>query len=371
MLVRTQCAWRIVDGRAVYIRYEIFDRPDSPQVPLPPGLRNSRSEFGLEIILVIAFLHYWIGVSLAHACQIIAFFTGLELSKSQARSLIKQLSDDWREQEEAIARLIALQWIVYVDETGWKVGGKSCYAWAFSSALYVLFRCGVGRGKEQAINVLGEDFSGIGVTDDYAACKHLFSQQQLCWAHLVRKAVKLALQHPDEPAYAQFLSALTEICRQAVRYQKDRRLSVGREQKAREPQAAILALCDRHGEAIDSEMPEPEATFIRLQNELADNVEKLFVFVIHPEVESTNNISERHVRREAEIRKGGRTSKTANGARRRGIIMSVLMSLRQRFTNFTLNDLLDEVQKWIQAGQSIFEQELEHMKQANAPPVSP
>ena len=371
ILVRTQCAWRLVEGQAVYICYEIFDRPDCSQAPLPAGLRNSRSEFGLELILIVAFLHYWIGVSLTHAVQIIEFFTGLELSKSQAHALLNQLSEDWRQQEEAIAQLIVLQWIVYVDETGWKVGGKSCYTWVFSSALYVLFRCGVGRGKEEAINVLGDDFAGIGVSDDYAAYKHLFSEHQLCWAHLIRKAVKLALQHPDESAYAQFLNTLTEIYRQAVRYQKDRRLSVGREQKARELQAAILALCDRHGEKIDSQQPEHEATFIRLQNELADNVEKLFVFVIHPHVEPTTNISERHVRREAEIRKGGRTSKTAKGAKRRSIIVSVLMSLRQRFATFTLHDLLDEVQTWIKTGRSIFEEELNRLKQANAPPVAP
>ena len=89
-------------------------------------------------------------------------------------------------------------------------------------------------------------------------------------------------------------------------------------------------------------MPEHEASLIRLQNELADNLEKLFVFVIHPQVEPTHNISECHVRREAEIRKGGRTSKTPKGAKRRGIIVSVLMSLRQRFAHFTLNDLLNE-----------------------------
>jgi transposase len=372
VLLRTQCAWRIVDGRAVYVCYEIFDRRDSSQTPLPPGLRTSRSEFGLEVILIVAFLHYWIGVSLAHACQIIEFFTGLKLSKSQAHSLLDQLGEDWRDQEQAIAQLIALQWIVYIDETGWKVGGKSCYTWVFSSALYILFRCGVSRSKEEALNVLGEAFAGIGVTDDYGAYKYLFDEHQLCWAHLIRKAVKLALQHPDEPAYAHFLDDLAQIYRQAVRYRKDRRLSVGRQQKARELKAAILALCDRHGEQIDSEKtPDHEATFLRLQNELSDNVEKLFVFVVHPQVEPTNNISERNVRREAEIRKGGRTSKTAEGAKRRGIIMSVLMSLRQQFTDFTLSDLLEEVHKWKQAGQSLFEKELERLKQANAPPLSP
>jgi len=146
--VRTQCAWRIVDGRAVYVCYEIFDRPDSSsQAPLPPGLRNSRSEFGLEVILIVAFLHYWIGVSLSHACRIIEFFTGLKLAKSQAHSLLDQLGEDWRDQEQAIAQWVALQWIVYIDETGWKVGGKSCYTWVFSSALYILFRCGVSRSK--------------------------------------------------------------------------------------------------------------------------------------------------------------------------------------------------------------------------------
>ena len=371
ILVRTQCAWRFVEGRAVYLRYEIFDHPESSQAPLPAGLRTSRSEFGVEIILTVAFLHYWIGVSLAHACQIIAFFTGLALSKSQAHALLDQLSEDWQQQEDVLAQLIALQWLVYVDETGWKVGGKPCYTWVFSSALYVLFRCGVGRGKEEATTVLGEVFSGIGVSDDYAVYKHLFSEHQLCWAHLIRKAVKLALQHPDQPAYAQFLDTVTAIYRQAVRYQKDGRLSVGREQKAEQLQAAILALCERQGEEIGSEMAEHEASFIRLQNELAENVDKLFVFVIHPEVEPTNNVSERHVRREAEIRKGGRTSKTPKGAKRRGIIVSVLMSLRQRFVNFTLNDLLDEVQQWITTGQSIFEKELEHIQQANAPPVTP
>ena len=117
-------------------------------------------------------------------------------------------------------------------------------------------------------------------------------------------------------------------------------------------------------------MPEHEATFIRLQNELAGNVEKLFIFVTHPEVESTNTISERTIRREAEIRKGGRTSKTTKGAARRGIIWSVSMSLRRRFARFTLLRLLDEVQQWIEAGQSIFEAELARRKQANAPPVS-
>ena len=107
------------------------------------------------------------------------FFTGLKLPKSQANSLLNQLSNDWNEQYDTIAELIALQMIVYIDETGWKVGKKSCYTWVFSTGMHVLFRCGVTRKKSEATAVLGEFFNGIGVTDDYAAYKSLFSQHQL------------------------------------------------------------------------------------------------------------------------------------------------------------------------------------------------
>jgi len=366
---REQFAWRLIDGRAVYVGYNIHDLPDSKALPLPAGLRNSRSEYGIEIILTLAFLHYWIGVSLDNAREIMRFFTGLELSKSQADSLLSQLAADWDEQYDTITELIALSMVVYIDETGWKVGKRSCYTWAFSTAMHVLFRCGVGRGKAEAEKVLGQFFAGVGVTDDYAAYKSLFSKHQLCWAHLIRKSIKLALMHPENKEYATFLDELCNIYQRAVRYRKDGRLRIGRATKARELEEAIRSLCTRHGETINKDAtPDHEATFIRLQNELVDNLDRLFVFVEHPQVEPTNNRSERNVRREAEIRKGGRTSKTPAGARRRGVIMTVLASLRTRFAKFTLDSLLSEVQRWLAEGRSIFESELAELQKANPPP---
>ena len=131
----------------------------------------------------------------------------------------------------------------------------------------------------------------------------------------------------------------------------------------------IRSLCTRHGETIDEDtMPAHEATLIRLQNELVDSLACLFVFVEQPQFEPTNNRSERNVRREAEIRKGGRTSKTQTGAKRRSVIMTVLTSLRTRFEKFTLDNLLSEVQRGIVEGRSIFESELAELQKANAPP---
>jgi hypothetical protein len=99
-------------------------------------------------------------------------------------------TDEIASQFITIAELLFYQMVIYIDETGWKVGSDSCYTWAFSTAMHVLFRCGVDRGKAAAQAIVGEQFPGIGVSDDYGAYQSLFSEHQLCWAHLLRKAIK-------------------------------------------------------------------------------------------------------------------------------------------------------------------------------------
>ncbi len=67
VLRREQFVWRLMDGKATYVHYRIFDEPDSTDLPPVDGVRNGKCEYGFEI-----------------PCGILNFFTGLELSKSQA-----------------------------------------------------------------------------------------------------------------------------------------------------------------------------------------------------------------------------------------------------------------------------------------------
>jgi hypothetical protein len=250
--------------------------------------------------------------------------------------------------------------------------------------MHVLYRCGVTRKKTEATDILGENFAGIGVTDDYAAYKSMFSQHQLCWAHLIRKAIKLALQNPSEPEYADFLDGLCGIYDDA-KQQRDQALT--REvatadidaDAVQRLQDRVTELCTRSDEVIitakAAEKAGPSvtatvdavATFVLLQRELVANLDCLFVFVEYPEVEPTNNRSERNVRREAEIRKGARTSKTSKGAKRRSTIVSVLASLQTRI-QFTLANVLSEVGDWYESGTSLFTKEL---RQHRVPIPSP
>ncbi len=80
--------------------------------------------------------------------------------------------------------------------------------------------------------------------------------------------------------------------------------------------------------------------------------------MVYPEVESTNKRSERQARPEAMARKMARTSKTAAGAKRRGIIMSVLASHWKRLERFTLGNVLSEIDRCLETGRSVSQEEL-------------
>ena len=82
---------------------------------------------------------------------------------------------------------------------------------------------------------------------------------------------------------------------------------------------------------------------IRLQNELVSKLECLFVFVENPAVDGTNNQSERDLRREAQVRKAGNTSKSDKGALRRATIISVFATLARRIKDITLTNIMDVV----------------------------
>jgi hypothetical protein len=115
------------------------------------------------------------------------------------------------------------------------------------------------------------------------------------------------LRNPDNKSYRRFYVQLMLLYRLAKRYQKDGRLSGGRAAKVKELQEKVKKLCKRYQKESITEKDaekqgldnsfvtsDSDAKLIRLQNELVDHLENLFVFVEHPEVGSTNNQSERN-----------------------------------------------------------------------------
>ena len=107
-----------------------------------------------------------------------------------------------------------------------------------------------------------------------------------------------------------------------------------------------------------------EKDFFNLTHEIARLMgnDELFTFVIHPEADGTNNISERQLRDAAQDRLTGRTNKTERGARRCTVITSVLDSLRGFLPKFTLATAMEELNRWQQTGISCFRRLVRKLK---------
>ena len=79
------------------------------------------------------------------------------------------------------------QAVAHLDETSWCQGGKRAWLWVAVTSFVTVFLVRMSRGGQVARELLGEQFSGILVTDRYSAYNwYPVRWRQLCWAHLLR-----------------------------------------------------------------------------------------------------------------------------------------------------------------------------------------
>jgi transposase len=367
-VARERAVWRLENGQAVLVGYRIFAGPDGKE-PRIAGV-TPRCEYGIEILVALAYLVYIVGISLDKACLVLTFFCQLPLAKSQADALLRQLAQHWDGEFDLLCDLIARAAVVYMDETGWKIGRDGCSLWAFASQLQCVFLFGCRKNDATLDGMLpAEVFEGIGVSDDAAVYQGRFAQGQKCWAHLLRKGIKLTLLYPRKRRYQRFLDRLLQLYYDAKRAAADGRLGQeGREQRVAKLEGQLCELCTPYWGDVPPDAKPHAREFTNLVNELIRllQAEELFTFVLVPEVEPTNNSSERRLRSPAQDRKAGRTSKTAAGAHRRSVLVSVLESLRANLATFTLPSVLEEVRRWMNDGMSLFARQWQAIQKSEA-----
>lgn len=365
----TRPVWRLEGGRAVLVAYEIY-RARNGDYGRIRGVVG-RSEFGLEIVIAISFQVHQLGMSFDQVCLLMGFFLKLDLKKSQVDALLTQLARHWEGEFERLCVLLANSAVVHADETSWSLNS----VWAFLSEKSRVILFGVHKDAATLEEILDPaTFAGILISDD-AAVYADFSAAQKCWAHLLRKAIKLTLIAPDNAAYRELADGLLAIYREACRVQCDRRLSdAGRARKVAALDDQIVKLCGPMWSADLPPLEGPDNDYRLLCNEVMRLmlVRELFTFVTAAHVKTptgeavpvagTNNEAERTLRNPATARDTGRTNKTMTGARRRTIHTSVLESLRCYLPEFTLSAAISEVQRWLDTGRSCFARMLQKLR---------
>jgi transposase len=222
---------------------------------------------------------------------------------------------------------------VHMDETGYNIAFHDEYSgnfcWVMTSIDKdnpdAVFMFGKNRGKGNAIKLLGEDYEGYGVTDDYPGYRNTFKagKHALCWAHPKRKFKDLknsnGLTEKKREACQEFYGRFTSIYE---RVSKEKQADRGETEKE-----AAKAVLKSELEDISEPGKNDPTKLKTLKKTLLEKIDRYFVCLTEPKVPMDNNKAERALRHLVIKRKKSFGSKTPKGAEMMSTIYSVVMSL--------------------------------------------
>ena len=148
-------------------------------------------QFGPRLLGFAADLKHRLGVSSRKCSSVLLTLTGLVVT---AAALVRSGPRLRRLAQPSYDRLIeaARHSIVqHVDETGGKIGGRSAWLWVFADAHATLYRIRKSRGHEVVVEVLGEDYQGVLVSDCFLAYDPLNFTKSKCSSHLLKRCSEI------------------------------------------------------------------------------------------------------------------------------------------------------------------------------------
>jgi len=212
--------------------------------------------------------------------------------------------------------------VVAPDETGWRVGGRRAWLWAFAGQGITVYRIAAGRGFDDATAVLGAGYAGVLERDGWAPYrKFTAAVHQTCVAHLLRRVGELLAD--AKRGQAKTPHAIRRILQQAlaVRDQRDA--------GALTP-AEAAAAAGRLGAQVDKLVAgrtvyPPNR---RLLDHLGREREGLLTFLAVPGVQATNWRAEQALCPAVVSRKAWGGNATWDGAACWQVLASVLATAR-------------------------------------------
>ena len=250
------------------------------------GVALGRQRLGVNVMSLIAALREEARLPFRTIRWYLGAVHGLRLSTGAIVDATKRVAHQAHVVMADIVERIRGSPVVHTDETGWRENGNNGYVWTFStpSQRYFLRR---GRGKVVVDEVLGEEFSGVLVSDFYAAYHHYDGPKQRCWAHLLRDIHDRRTLYPDDAPLAQWADAVHRLYVQAKAFTHPSLLRRRATQLALEQR--LLAICQPF-------LDDPSATQAKLCRRIERHVKELFVFVAEPAAPPDNNAAERSLR---------------------------------------------------------------------------
>jgi len=282
------------------------------------------STLGNHVLVLSAWLHYGLGNTLSQIVEVFNFHLQMKITCGGLVQMWYRLQTILYAWYEEIQKQALHSAVLFADESGWRVDGKTHWLWCFTTRNLTYYMINRSRGSPALMKFFVEEFAGTLVTDFWGAYNAVVcALRQTCLVHLLRELDHTERYKSPGQHWPEFAKKLRRLVGDAIRLWRARaemsqETYTWRRQRLTTRLQELLATpwMDRHAK--------------RLIKRLRRHQNDLFTFLDQPDVPFDNNTAERGVRPAVIIRKNSFGNRSARGADCQSVLMSVFRTLKQR-----------------------------------------
>ena len=277
-----------------------------------------QGRIGIGVASLVAHLRLVVRAPLRVIQAWLSSVHGLRLSVGEISDLLRRVAAQGQGAVAQVRARIRASPVVQADETSWREQGQNGYVWfAGTPTGERYFEYHHSRAGAVINTLLGEDFSGVLMSDFYAGSNDTpGGRHQRCWAHLLRDLHDLKADHPASLETVIWAKAVKDVYLLAQDWLAQ---GVERGRAYRELLLLIRALGEQFAQAKGHPCQALAKRLLRHQDEL-------FVFVIEPGVSADNNLAERSLRPLVVSRKISGGTRSPVGSQTRMVLTSLFQT---------------------------------------------
>jgi len=289
---------------------------DYPQMVAP------HISYGKNIMAIVVYLSVVQYVSYKRIVQTFKTMYKINISEGTVDNLLKKAAKLSQKEIDKVISQLSIADIVGIDETGVKVNGSRDWNWVFQNDTCTFIVHNESRGAK----VIEENFedgfvNAIVVHDNYSSYSKLISiGEQLCLAHKLRD-----LNYAIECDNSQVMKDMKILLQEAM---LDHKQDLLQEQREILKEKYLLMF----DELLKTQAKDKSETQKQINSFLKAR-DKIFTFLLYPNVPPDNNGSERAIRNLKVKLKVSQQFKSPQGAKDYAILRSVIDTARKRNLN--------------------------------------
>lgn len=286
-------------------------------------------QLGANALARAAELIFDLGLTRRKAARLLKQSYGLSLSPSGLQQAADRLAGRLRPRYAALKAALREAAVVHADETGWYLGTAGgeprAWLWVFCHREATIYQVERRRARAVVEEVLGDEFTGVLVSDCLNIYDDVTRRQQKCYSHHLKAISQARAAAEAAGVSSAWLAEVRSLLQAALglkRASSDLSPSLyGRYCRQLEQRAdVVLARAGR--------TPWDQAVAKRLGKQR----DHLFEFLYDAAVDATNNLAERQLRPAVVTRKLSCGNRSAQGAATWSVLASLAATARQQGT---------------------------------------